>query len=117
MPEWQLYVKGEKVMKKTKKKINRTSRIELRCTEEEKKMLIEYAQKGRTTISNYILSRAMEDLDNAKGIKELITDKIEALNIANEIYHLVTRNGDEKLKMQVKELMSQIGVDELGESY
>lgn len=104
-------------MKKTKRKINRTARIELRCTEEEKKILIEYAQKDKTTVSNYILSRAMEDLDNTKGLKKLITDKIAALNIANEIYHLVTRSGDEKLEMQVKELISQMEVNEIGKAY
>lgn len=99
------------------KKINRTERIELRCTEEEKKTLTRYAKKEKTTVSNYILSRAIVDSENGKWVKNLIADEIVILNAMNEIYHLVVKTGDEKLKAQVKELMNQMEVNKIGKTF
>ena len=97
-----------------KNKVYKTERIEIRCTKAQKKILTKNAQKENTTISNYLLSRTIADLENVKVTRKWIADKIITINAVNEIYHLVIKYGDENLAMQVKEIMRQMEVNEVG---
>lgn len=90
-----------------KKSINENTkkeeRINIRCTEKEKRAINTSAEEADTTMSNYILS-VLKRNDTIMS-KEWVTDRVDLINTMNEIYRLVVESGDELLISQVRKLL------------
>lgn len=93
--------------KKWKEPSKRTARIDIRCTEEEKKILNKDAKEKKTTISNYILS--MIEQSNTTTSTALMAEKIELINTMNRVYREVRKSGDKRLIASIETLLNQMG--------
>ena len=102
--------------KKWKEPSKRTARINIRCTEEEKKIINKYVEEQKTTISNYILSVIKQS--NTVTSTALMADKIKMVEIMNRMYREVRKSGDKRLIAFMETLLNQMGEeDEIRKSH
>ena len=58
-------------------------------------------------VSEYLLTKALENPTQKKLSTGEITDWVDGITIANELYRLILKTGDEAQIAKVKELLAQ----------
>lgn len=80
---------------------SKTESIKLRVTKTEKNRLIALAKVKKESLSSYMLKKSLED---SLESYDTMPDKIEICNLMNEIYHEVEKNGNQKLRKNIRQI-------------
>lgn len=81
--------------------------INIRCTEIQKSRIQKCAEHEQMTVSQYILYKVLEKPLDSETFKKIMQDSIEWIEIINEIFRLICKNGNEDLLEQVKRLLQE----------
>lgn len=83
---------------------NKTEWIKIRISKSEKEQLQKIAADNHTTLSAYILQKSLctDDIQQSS-----LPEAIESLNLANEIYHEISKCNDERLKTKIKNIIER----------
>lgn len=82
----------------------KTERISIRCTKKEKDQIKKNA--GKEGSSRYLVRLGLKNAD--KSLSQMdISDRVEGVDVLNEIYHVVSKSGDEALMKAVGDIISQ----------
>jgi uncharacterized protein (DUF1778 family) len=80
----------------------KNAEIKIRISKQDKKTLQHIANKQNTSLSDYIRSKCIEDLDSRLN---LIPDAVETWNAYNEILREIDATGNQKLKETIQEII------------
>lgn len=87
--------------------MNKEKVITIRCTESQKSKIHNEAEKRKMNISEYLLTKALEKPTEKKLSTGEITDWVNGITIANELYHLLLKTKDKALIAKAKTLLAQ----------
>lgn len=87
--------------------MNKEKVITIRCTESQKSKIHNEAEKRKMNISEYLLTKALEKPTEKKLSTGEITDWVNGIMIANELYHLLLKTKDEALIAKAKKLFAR----------
>lgn len=81
--------------------------INIRCTEIQKSRIQKRAEHEQMTVSQYILCKALEKPLDSETYKKIMQNSIEWMEVVNEMYRLICKNGNEDLVKQAKRLLQE----------
>lgn len=87
--------------------MNKKEVITLRCTKEEKLRIQNQAAEKQMNLSTYLLTKALETCTEKKLSTGEIKDWVDGITIANELYHLLLKTGEETLIAKAKVLLEE----------
>lgn len=87
--------------------MNKEKVIIIRCTESQKSKIHNEAEKRQMNVSKYVLTKALEKPTEEKLSTGEITDWVNGITIANELYHLLLKTKDKALIAKAKTLFAQ----------
>lgn len=92
-------------IKKNNSKNNSTKNlgINLRVTEEERKLIHENAKEHNMSVSSYIITQCTE---NKNELIQLIPDAVETWNVLNEILHAMKSMSDAQLIEKLNSILN-----------
>lgn len=85
------------------KEDNKRTRIEIRCTEDEKSRIEKSAGKENTTVSAYMLSCALEN--GERHSFAMVQKVVQMTTQVNELCRLIDKSTDKELKIKAKKLL------------
>ncbi len=87
--------------------MNKKEVINIRCTQSQKSKIHNEAEKRKMNVSEYLLTKALENPTEKKLSTGEITDWVDGITIANELYHLLLKTKDKALIAKAKTLLAQ----------
>lgn len=82
--------------------MGRTEQIHIRCTKGEKRILQKEAETYDTTISEYVLSKALKQSSSTSSM-----DCVILTETINQMLRLISKSGNEILKSEVQKLLEK----------